>query len=136
MRPIASIRSHRRQVFWQIQLPLGLAGLLLLAMSVWIVVGWTQATFDTELGMSISVIFLVLPVMFGSLFFLGILAGLVYLQMKILRILPTYTLLAQMYIRYFADLVRYYAGKTILPFLKVQGSLAGGKRLFGYVFKR
>lgn len=128
--PSPTIQAHRRQVAWQIGVPLGLAGLLFLAACVLVIVGGSRSTFDTGLGMSVSAIFLLLPVLFTCLIFMAISAGLIYLMAKLLGILPGYTRLAQFYVRAFSQIISGYAAKSIQPILAIQGFQAAVKRFF------
>jgi hypothetical protein len=128
--PSPTIQAHRRQVAWQIGVPLGLTGLLFLAACVLVILGGSRSTFDTGLGMSVSAIFLLLPVIFTCLIFLAISAALIYLMAKFLGILPGYTRLAQYYAHALSQIVAVYAAKAIQPILAVHGFQAAVKRFF------
>lgn len=92
-----SYRRHRRQVTWQILLPVVLAGLLLLAAVYLVVVGTFQGNGDVARWAAISTIWLTLPVMLGALLTLMLFIGLTYLLGRVAGFIPPYTLQAQLF---------------------------------------
>jgi hypothetical protein len=131
-----SLADHHRQVVWQIWVPLGvtLAGILALCALV-ILNAAGQASSDlTGQMMSISVIFLTMPVLFGALLGMLVMAVIVYLMVRLLRFLPPYTQLAQAYAHYFSVLVRFYADKIVQPVINLRSALTSWQALFRSLF--
>jgi hypothetical protein len=90
--------QHRKQKLWQIWVPLGIAIALISALLVWAALATLG---DPVVGMewaAISIIFLSLPAMLIGLIILAVLAGLIYLISKLLRVLPYYSLMARTFV--------------------------------------
>lgn len=92
-----SYRRHRRQVAWQIVVPIILAGLLLIVAAYLVWVGTFQGNGDVPAWAAISTIWLTLPVIFGALALLVVFAGLAYLLGRAIDFIPPYTLQAQLF---------------------------------------
>ena len=92
-----SYRRHRRQVAWQILVPIILAGLLLIVAAYLVWVGTFQGNGDVATWAAISTIWLTLPVMFGALVLLVLFGGLAYLLGRAAGFIPPYTLQAQLF---------------------------------------
>ncbi|GAB4501903.1 MAG: hypothetical protein Fur0035_14470 [Anaerolineales bacterium] len=102
-----SLLNHRRQVTRQIVLPLGLATLAALALTVWAGVAAFSGGSATR-GAAIAIIWLAIPAMLGMLILLALLAAAVYGLAKLLGVAPRYTGLAQQYtLRYTAYIQQY-----------------------------
>ena len=99
-----SYQRHRKQLVWQIILPVVLTSLLIVALIVLINVATFRDGGDVGRWAAISTIWIVIPIMIGLLIFTALLGGLVYLMMKLLNITPTYTSLAQNYV-YMAEVI-------------------------------
>ncbi len=86
-----SYLRHRRQNATQVLLPVILAAVLLLAAAVWLAYAAFRGSGDVARWGAISAIWVVLPLMVAALIFTALLAGLVYLMGRLLKILPGYT---------------------------------------------
>jgi hypothetical protein len=89
---------HKREVFWQITMPL-LVGILLILAAVGAIVFSTLQPI-TEVGRwaSVSLMWLILPALIFALLFLALVAGLIYAVSFLLGVIPHYTLMIQLYI--------------------------------------
>ena len=92
-----SYRRHRRQVAWQIVLPIVLAGVLLIVAAYLISAATFQGSGDVARWAAISTIWLTLPVMFAALVLLALLIGLAYLLGRAADFIPPYSLQAQIF---------------------------------------
>lgn len=119
-------RIHKLEVFWQITIPLILGVLIVVAFAVAVSLGSTQ---EVSRWSEISLIWLIIPVLFASLIFLVILAGLVYGVTWVLRNLPPYTRLAQDAVARIGESVIKVADKTVEPVLRIQMFFAGWRAL-------
>jgi len=90
-----SYLKHRRQAINQIVLPVILAALLIVALAVLIGIATFRGDGDVARWSAISAIWIILPFMFAGLLFLALLGGMIYLMVRLLGILPSYTSLAQ-----------------------------------------
>lgn len=123
--------KHRRQMWQQIILPVALATVLMLALIVLIFVATFRDNGDAGRWAAISTIWIVIPILFAGLVTLIILGGLIYLMMRLLGILPTYTGLAQDYVQLGALYVQRFTEAAVKPIFAVDGLVAYFKAIFG-----
>ena len=81
-----SYLRHRKQLAWQIVLPIGLMVVLIIALVVLINIATFRDNGDVARWAAISTIWIVVPIMIGMLIFLVLLVGLIYLLSKLLGI--------------------------------------------------
>ncbi len=93
----ASYRLHRSQTAWQIILPVILAALIIIGATVLVSLATFRGNGDVERWAAISTIWLVLPVMFGALIVLVVLAALVYVVGLAAGFIPPYSSKAQVF---------------------------------------
>ncbi len=94
----ASYLRHRKEMTWQIVMPIVLTFVVLIALIVLIILATFRANGDVERWAAISTIWIVIPIMIGLLIFLALMIGIVYLLAKLLHITPKYTGIAQDYV--------------------------------------
>ena len=119
-----SYKRHRKQVMWQIILPVVLTSLLLIALIVLINIATFRDGGDVGRWAAISTIWIVIPIMIGLVIVVAILGGLVYLMQKLLHITPTYTSLAQDYVYLAEGYIKRATEAIIKPVLQLNGILA------------
>ena len=114
--------KHRREVFWQITLPLtvGILCVLLLAM---LAIFGASAVQAGKLA-DISLIWLIVPTIFFSLIFLVILAGFVYAITRLLQALPLFAVQTHDVIFLFGLKVKQVGDAVVGPILKVHSFMA------------
>ena len=120
-----SYQRHRKQLVWQIILPVVLTSLLIVALIVLIYVATFRDGEDVGRWAAISTIWIVIPIMIGLLIVTALLGGLVYLMMKLLNVTPTYTSLAQDYVYMAEGYIKRATEAIIKPVLQLNGILAG-----------
>lgn len=111
---------HRKQIFWQVWIPLIVTLLLILALMVGVVASAATGTGDVGRWQAVSLIFLIMPALVGGFVFLAVLGLACYAIFWLLKNLPAYAHLAQAYIHYFSVLVRHYADKALTPILVIR----------------
>jgi uncharacterized membrane protein len=126
-----SYKKHRRELVWQIILPVALASLLVVALIVLVNVAAFNQGGDAARWAAISTIWIILPVMLAGLVLLVILVALVYGMMRLLDVTPKYTGLAQDYVHKAAGYVRRGADMAVKPVLFLDGVGASVRRFFG-----
>ncbi len=89
--------AHRREVFWQITIPLLVGVLLILAAVGAIIFSTIQPVTDVERWADVSLIWMILPSLFFALLLLVLLAGLIYAISFLLRLIPPYALVVQLF---------------------------------------
>jgi hypothetical protein len=80
-------QRHRHEVFWQITFPIIVVGGLLLILAA---LAAGLSTEDASTWADISIIWMIIPALFISLVIMILLAGGVYLTLRLLHILPFY----------------------------------------------
>ncbi len=126
-----SYRNHRRQLFWQILLPIALTVLACLVLILFINLAAFRDGGDTVRWAAVSIIWILIPLMIGLLVFLALLAGLVYAMHKLLDVTPAYTGRAQEYIHKAAGYIRRGADALVRPIFFIEALRAGLRAFFG-----
>ena len=126
-----SYKRHRKQLAWQIILPVVLAALLIVALIVLISFATFRDNGDVGRWAAISTVWIVIPVMVAGLIFLIILGGIVYLLKYLLNITPVYTGKAQDFVHKIAGYIKRFADATVKPVFFVDGIGASINRLVG-----
>jgi heme/copper-type cytochrome/quinol oxidase subunit 2 len=126
-----SHRRHRRQLAWQIILPIVLTVVLIVALIALISIATFHDGGDVGRWAAVSTIWIVTPIMIGMGIFIVLLGGLVYLMKKLLNITPTYTGLAQDYVHKAVGYIKRGADAAVKPIFLLDGLGASIKAFFG-----
>ena len=119
-----SYLKHRRQLIWQIILPIVLTSLLFVVLIVLINIATFNQGGDVDRWAAISTIWIVIPIMIGLLILIALLGGLVYLLQRLLNITPTYTGLAQDYVYIAEGYIKRALEAIVKPVIQLNGILA------------
>jgi len=119
-----SYQRHRKELVWQIILPVALTSLLIVGLIVLINIATFNQGGDVARWAAISTIWIVVPIMIGMLIFIALLGGLVYLMKKLLNVTPTYTGMAQDYVYIAQGYIKRAAEAIVQPVLQLNGILA------------
>jgi len=125
-----SYRNHRKQMMWQIILPITVTVILCIALIVLINLAAFRDGGDVARWAAVSTIWIVVPIMVGLVIVLALLGGLVYLMYKLLDITPTYTGLAQDYVHKAAAYIKRGADAVVKPIIGLNGILASINAFF------
>jgi uncharacterized membrane protein len=126
-----SYKKHRRELAWQIILPMVLTVIGFAALIVLISFATFEGDGDVGRWAAISTIWIVIPVMLAGLILFALIGALVYLMKRLLDVAPTYTGLAQDYVHKAAGYVKRGADVAVKPVLFLDGVGASVRRLFG-----
>lgn len=126
-----SYLRHRKQLVWQIILPLALTALLVVALIVLVNVATFTRDGDVARWAAVSTIWIVVPIMIAGLLVLVALTGLIYLMKRLLDLTPTYTGRAQDYVHKFAGYVKRGADAAVRPIFFLEEIRASVRRFFG-----
>jgi len=126
-----SYKRHRKQLAWQIILPITLTMILCIALIVLINVATFRDGGDVGRWAAISTIWIVVPIMIGLIIMLALLGGLVYLMAKLLNIMPTYTGMAQDYVHIAVGYIKRGADVVVKPVFFIDGLGASIRAFFG-----
>lgn len=112
--------EHRREAFWQITFPLVIGILLLLAAVAVIIISATQPVTDVGRWADVSLMWLILPSLFFALILLVLLIGFVYLISYLLRLIPHYALVVQLYFEAGKNKISQLSNLSIEPILRIR----------------
>lgn len=126
-----SYKRHRKELTWQILLPVILSALLFVALIVLINIATFNQGGDVGRWAAISTIWIVIPVMIAGLILLALLIGIIYLLAKLLNLTPKYTGIAQDYVHKAAAYIKRGSEMVVKPVLFLDGIGASIKAFFG-----
>ena len=112
--------KHRRDVFWQIIFPLMIGMLLLLAALALIIFSAIQPVTDVGRWADVSLMWLIVPSLFFALILLVLLIAFVYLISFLLRLIPHYALIVQLYFEAGKNKVSQLSNLMIEPLLRMR----------------
>jgi uncharacterized Tic20 family protein len=114
-------QAHRKQVLWQITIPLVVVVTVILVLSVLVATGSPQ---NASLWADISLVWLIIPMMIASLILLLLLAGLAYAVIWLVRTIPGYAMQAQNFMIMITGQVERLGNMIVEPILRVNAFLA------------
>lgn len=114
-------QKHRREVLLQITLPLVIFGLIILALAVFAASGGPG---NASRWASVSLIWLLIPLILIAFIFLIILGGLAFGVTRLIGVLPGYTHQVQDFFDRIGELVQQGSDKVVEPFLRAQSFIA------------
>jgi len=121
-------KAHKRDVFWQITLPLIVGLVFVLILSVLTVLAATGGGNITQAG-DAALIILIVPLMMVTIIFTIIFAAVAYGIIKLNEILPLYTRQAHDALARVRQQVQMGSDKAVEPFFRVQSFFASLKAL-------
>ncbi len=119
---------HKREVFWQITLPLVLASLLMLALVAAIIYSATQPVTDVSRWADVSLIWIILPSLFIALIILAITVGLVIAISQLLKVIPRYARIIQLYFEQGKGKIWQLTNLMAEPILRIHSLWAAARR--------
>jgi hypothetical protein len=117
-------QRHRKEVFWQITLPILISGLILLAFSILAI---TMTASETSLWADISLIWLIVPVMVLTLISLVMLIASIYASVKLILVLPVFAFRLQNVLILIRLKIHSLADRSVEPVLRINSFSAGIK---------
>ena len=111
--------EHKRESFWQITLPLVIGILIILAAVGAIIFSVTQPVTDVGRWADVSLMWLIVPALFFALLLLILLAGLIYAISFLLRLVPRYALIIQLYFEQARSKISQLMNKSTEPILRI-----------------
>lgn len=134
--PSPSFQKHRRQVVWQILMPVIAAGVVFLGLGLLMVLTPTLETSRTGHWAAISLIWLIAPLIIFVMLFLTLNIGLIYLMNKLLRVLPPYLRTGQIYSQVMVLRVKAFCDRLANPFIRWGEWSAGFHTLRSKIIRR
>lgn len=125
-------KNHKKESFWQIWIPLTISVLIVIAVAVFVVLSTTRdlsGNFNVKWS-SISLVYLSLPALFGSLIFFILLCLIIYLIAKIYTLLPIYSQKALEFLNITAKNARLGSDKITKPLILLNSKVTGIAAIF------
>lgn len=127
------MHKHRRQAFWQIWLPIGIAAVAFIAVTVIAIITTRPGEASAEHWANISAIWLILPTLFTSIIWLTVLGGLIFLMAKAIQGLPKLGIKVQNLADKMYQISQTISNKVASPVLKVNGWRAGWREFVNQI---
>ena len=125
-RNLLTRQKHRREVLWQITVPLVVGVLILLTMAV--LTGFATTNQASHFA-DISMMWLITPTYLCGLIGLLILAGLIYLIVRLILVLPFYTYRLHTFLILFGLRIKQVGDKAVEPILRAQAFTSSIRQL-------
>jgi hypothetical protein len=123
-------KQHRKDVFWQIWLPVGVGAIAFMALGI-------MAAFSLQTGSEsaarwghIAVMWMILPLFVVGFAILALLLGLIFGVSKITQIVPEYSSVLLNFVQRITRTIRNYSNKGINPIIVFRSYKAGLQGLF------
>lgn len=130
------VNDHRRQMVWQVWVPLVVTIVIVLALAILAIVGAAQGSPQVERWGNISAILVILPVLFFGLIFLAIFGGGAYGLSKLLKRMPGWMLKAQLFMIHLALIIRRASDLATKPVMAANTLSASVGTLWERIFGR
>jgi hypothetical protein len=121
-------QKHRRDVFWQITVPLIIGGAIIISFAVLSVITATNGG-NVSQAADTSLIFLIVPVLIVAFLLLVFLAAFAYGIIWLNINLPPYFYQAQQFMVRLQNIIRLWADKAVEPILRLESAMASLKAL-------
>lgn len=125
-------QRHRQEVLWQITVPLLAGSAILLILSL---LTTTLGSIEASFWSSISVIWLIIPVMLLALISFVFLAASVYATVRLIQVLPYYSYQALTWLILFGSNIHRLTDRMVEPVLKAH-SLSASVKMAGRQARR
>ncbi len=121
-------RNHRREVLWQITIPLLVGAVIIIVLMILVTFG---SAFQLSKWADISVIWLTIPMYVVLLVLLVLVAGLTYGIIWVIANLPPVLFMVLKYLRQANAIVRKASDTAVKPFIRIQELGAGWRAFWG-----
>jgi hypothetical protein len=126
-------RRHQKEVLWQVTVPMLIGSVILLALAL-LAVGFGPV--EARRWASISIIFLVVPMMLGTLLMLVFLSGSIYATIRLILVIPRYSYQALAWLLLLGLRIQRLNDRLVEPFLRAHMVSASMKTLGRRVSKK
>lgn len=131
MKNLETRQKHRKEVIWQIFLPLAVGVLLILILMA---VSVSSAVNQSRLA-DISLMWIILPNLFVALFVIVLLAGMIYGIIKLTSVLPYYLYKVQVFFNQIKAQIQKMDDRMVEPVIKGKSVSASLKKLARQLFR-
>lgn len=127
---LSTYQVHKRQIVWQVFLPIILTAVIFLAAGVMAGMGTFNNPANGTRWTGIAIIWLIIPAIVAGAIFLLVIGLICYGLAKLLNITPLYSLIARTYVYKFAYFVRQWSDKAAEPVIIPKIAWAGLRGFF------
>ena len=117
--------AHKRQVFWQILLPIILAAAVIVSIVVLAAVSTQGGGETVAVWSDVSLIFMLIPLTFGIFIFLALIVAIIYGIQRLTNILPVYARIVQLHAERLTLVFKQWANKAADPAITANSAKAG-----------
>ena len=121
--------KHRREVLWQITVPLLVVLILLLGLVGLVIWSGVQANPEVGRWADISLVWLIVPVIILSFIFLLLLSAITFGVIKLIQVLPPYARLVQDFFLRIQARVSGISNSLVRPIVQTKSAAAAARRL-------
>jgi hypothetical protein len=122
--------QHKRDVIWQIWLPVGFGAIAMLTLGMLSIFSLQTGADASARWGHVATIWLILPFFIYGLIVFGFLAGGIFMVVKATSVLPGFTAIVQMYARLMAQKIQSLANKSVQPVLTTKSTQAAWRRFW------
>jgi hypothetical protein len=127
--------EHRRQMIWQVWVPVIASTVIVLAAAIWAIVGTVQGSPTVNHLGNISAVWVILPVLMAGILLLGVTVAIIYGLSKLLGKMPGWMFIARVKVANLALAIRRAADSATEPVMKVNTNEARVRAFWNKVFK-
>jgi len=113
--------AHRRQMLWQVWVPLGISIFIMLGLGVLAIIGAFQQSPQVARWGNLSAVWIIIPVLFSILLLLAVVGACIYGMSKLLHKVPDWMLRLQLLFIQVQLLIRRVADTSTKPVMGVHG---------------
>jgi hypothetical protein len=124
--------KHRKEVLWQITVPVAIFTAIVVI--VWLA-SWGLGYASASRWADISLIWLIVPILFAALIVIVLQAGMIYLLIRLMRVLPFYAYRTHGFLNIIGIRISSAGNRVVEPVLRVQ-SFQASLRSFGRALRR
>jgi hypothetical protein len=128
--------QHRRQMIWQVWVPLIASIVIVLAVAILAIVGTVQGSSQVNHWGNISAIYLMIPNLFLNLVGVAILGAMIYGLSKLLQKMPLWMFIVRMRAAQMVVLVRRGADAVVQPVMAVNSFDARVRAFWKKIFNK
>lgn len=128
--------AHRREVFYQITIPLLFLLLILVLLMAGVIWAGVQGSAEVSRWADVSAIWLITPKIIGAFIQLILLTAITYGFIRLIAVLPPYFRIAQDFMLQVQTYARRFSNQVAEPFLKFEAMVAYLNAWRSKIFKR
>jgi hypothetical protein len=135
-KPLTPAELHRKQMAWQVWVPLWASVAIILALVILTIFGAVTQSSQVERWGNLSAVWVIIPVLLTLIIFLVLIGGCVYGMSKLLKAVPGWMLAVQLFMVRVSQIFRQIADAVVRPVISVHQFSAEAKTLGQKIFSK